>query len=95
LPGITPAFAPIVAPDSDRILQVRIGGCEPPQIVAKQRIAVSHWTELPLSARSGHYSFELDFRKADTQNATLAPLPSLPWNVVANQAELRIAKPDS
>ena len=44
-----------------------------------------------LSARSSNSAFELDFRKADTQNGTLGPLLSLPWNVVANQPELRIA----
>ena len=51
----------------------------------------SHINIPQIRGATWYCAFELDFRKADTQNATLQPLPSLPSSIVANQPELRIA----
>ena len=74
LPGIAPAFAPIVALDSDRILQVRIGGCERPRN-SSQSNALQSATGLNFRCRPGA-GIRVDlpgFPKVDTVEAMALP----------------------
>ena len=74
LPGIAPAFAPIVALDSDRILQVRIGGCERPRN-SSQSNALQSATGLNFRCRPGA-GIRVDlpgFPKGDTVEAMALP----------------------
>ena len=69
LPGIAPAFAPIVALDSDRILQVRIGGCERP-LNSSQSNALQSATGLnfrcrPEAVKAGQSAISAALSEAD------------------------------